>query len=285
MGLAPLVTFNNAHLKHGHKCPRVPTSGEGTWWGHGGDMVGTRGHRQQSPVASKRGSGNVGGGRGHSPVPGSVLCPSAAILQQPSASSFQLPQREFAESFPGGNTGCGRGRARPAEAGGDGPSGTAGRAGNVLVATRHPVGSPGLLGMETLAGGGGLGPQHGAGAQACSIPTLLGRHFPAQRCWLGTGAPTPCTNLDHSRGGETEARLESGPGSDPAGFPTWCRPAPSCSAGRVPGPAAGFGVVLPGQRAQRVAVGQRRVGTMSHPHCISQGAQPRTFNCIHLQHL
>lgn len=35
MGLGPLVIFNNAHLNHGHKCPHVPISTEGTWQGHG----------------------------------------------------------------------------------------------------------------------------------------------------------------------------------------------------------------------------------------------------------
>lgn len=174
-------------------------------------------------------------------------------------------------SFPSRKNGCGRGRTRPTKAGGDGPSGMFGRAGNVLgvMATHHPLGSPVLLGMETTAEGGGLGPWHRAGAQARSVPVLLGWHFPARRCWPGMG-PTLCANLGHPRGGETEAQLESGPiPSHPRWVPhVGCRSAPSCGAGRVPGPAARFGMVSPSRRARWVPVGQRRVGTMNHPHRI-----------------
>lgn len=161
-----------------------------------------------------------GRGTGCSRGTGSILCPSCSSQVPPGFGRRSVNLL----SFPSRKNGCGRGRTRPTKAGGDGPSGIFGRAGNVLgvTATHHPLGSPVLLEMETTAEGGGLGPWHRDEAQARSVPMLLGWHFPARRCWPGTG-PTLCANLGHPRGGETEAQLESGPIPSPIpdGFPMW----------------------------------------------------------------
>lgn len=221
-----------------------------------------------------------GRGTGCSRGIGSTLCPSCSSQVPPGFGCRSVNLL----SFPSRKNGCGRGRTRPTKAGGDGPSGMFGRAGNVLgvMTTHHPLGSPVLLGMETTAKGGGLGPWHRAGAQARSVPMLLGWRFPARRCWPGMG-PTLCTNLGHPRDGETEAQLESGPvPSHPRWVPNvGCRSAPSCGAGQVPGPAARFGTVLPSRRARWVPVGQRRVGTMNHPHRIPQGASTASHVQLH----
>lgn len=132
---------------------------------------------------------------------------SAAIPQQLRLPGFGCGS-EFAESFPGRKTLCDQGQARGAR-----PSGTFRRTGSVLgvTATCHPLGF--LLGMERLTGEEAQDP--GAGHE------LLHSLAP------GLALPSIKTGPQHKPrplySGETEAKLEGGPGSNPVDFP-----APSC---------------------------------------------------------
>lgn len=132
-----------------------------TWWGHWDKAPSPPGQGERV-------------GDGEKAWDGARVCPllSAAAPQQ-LRPSFGCGS-EFAGSFPGRKAVCDQGQARQA-----GPSGTFRRAGSVLgvTATCHPLGSPVPLGMERPTGEEVQDP--GAGTRACSIPMLLGWHFPA----------------------------------------------------------------------------------------------------------